>query len=116
MRWPCRSRLPISFAAPSTIYCYKPGIYDTRNADQPTIATIAAKQSVTVNAQIKPSGDAIAGDYTVTLSASGDSSANDSIQIRYTVETSIIWGVVGVALIIAVGAGVWWVFQRYGRR
>lgn len=84
--------------------------------DQPTIATIAAKQSVTVNAQIKPSGDAIAGDYTVTLSASGDSSANDSIQIRYTVETSIIWGAVGVALIIAVGAGVWWVFQRYGRR
>lgn len=84
--------------------------------DPPTIATIAAKQSVTVNAQIKPSGDAIAGDYTVTLSASGDSSASDSIQIRYTVETSIIWGLVGVALIIAVGAGVWWVFQRYGRR
>ena len=92
-----------------------PGKWDI-TFDQPTIATIAAKQSVTVNAQIKPSGDAIAGDYTVTLSASGDSSANDSIQIRYTVETSIIWGVVGVALIIAVGAGVWWVFQRYGRR
>lgn len=84
--------------------------------DQPTIATIAAGQSVTVNAQIKPSGDAIAGDYIVTLSASGDASANDSLQIRYTVETSIIWGAVGVALIIAVGAGVWWVFQRYGRR
>lgn len=84
--------------------------------DQPTVATIAAGQSVTVNAQIKPSGDAIAGDYTVTLSGSGDSSAHDSIEIRYTVETSIIWGVVGIALIIAVGAGVWWVFQRYGRR
>ena len=92
-----------------------PGKWDI-TFDQPTIAKIAAKQSVTVNAQIKPSGDAIAGDYTVTLSASGDSSASDSIQIRYTVETSIIWGAVGVALIIAVGAGVWWVFQRYGRR
>ncbi|MEO8470389.1 MAG: NEW3 domain-containing protein [Chloroflexota bacterium] len=92
-----------------------PGKWDI-TFDQPTVATIAAGQSVTVNAQIKPSGDAIAGDYTVTLSASGDASAKDSIQIRYTVETSIIWGAVGVALIIAVGAGVWWVFQRYGRR
>lgn len=84
--------------------------------DQPTIATIAAGQSVTVNAQIKPSGDAIAGDYTVNLSASGDPSANATLAIRYTVETSVIWGLVGVALIVAVGAGVWWVFQRYGRR
>ncbi len=92
-----------------------PGKWDI-TFSEPTIATIAAKQSVTVNAQIKPSGDAIAGDYTVTLSASGDSSAHDSVDIRYTVETSVIWGVVGVALIIAVGAGVWWVFQRYGRR
>ena len=92
-----------------------PGKWDI-TFSEPTIATIAAKQSVTVNAQIKPSGDAIAGDYTVTLSASGDSSAHDSVEIRYTVETSVIWGVVGVALIIAVGAGVWWVFQRYGRR
>lgn len=92
-----------------------PGKWDI-TFDQPTVATIAAGQSVTVNAQVKASGDAIAGDYTVTLSASGDSSAHDSIEIRYTVETSIIWGVVGIALIIAVGAGVWWVFQRYGRR
>lgn len=81
-----------------------------------TVATIAAGQSVTVNAQIKPSGDAIAGDYTVKISASGDPSATDSMDIRYTVETSILWGVVGVALIVAVVAGVWWVFQRYGRR
>ena len=69
-----------------------------------------------MNAQIKPSGDAIAGDYNLTISATGDPSATDSMQIRYTVETSILWGVVGVALIVAVVGGVWWVFQRYGRR
>lgn len=92
-----------------------PGKWDI-TFDQPTIPKIAAGQSVTVNAQIKPSGDAIAGDYTVTLSAKGDSTASDSLQIRYTVETSVLWGVVGVALIVVVGAGVWWVFQRYGRR
>ncbi len=92
-----------------------PGKWDV-TFDTPTVATIAAGQSVTVTAQIKPSGDAIAGDYTVTLSAKGDSTASDSLQIRYTVETSVLWGVVGVALIVVVGAGVWWVFQRYGRR
>ncbi len=92
-----------------------PGKWDI-TFDQPDIASIAAGESVTVSAQIKPSGDAIAGDYTVTISASGDPSARDSLEIRYTVETSVIWGVVGVALIVAVGAGVWWVFQRYGRR
>ena len=92
-----------------------PGKWDI-SFDQPTIASIAAGQSVTVAAQVKPSGDAIAGDYTVTISASGDPAARDSLEIRYTVETSVIWGVVGAALIVAVGAGVWWVFQRYGRR
>lgn len=92
-----------------------PGSWDI-SFDQPTVATIAAKQSVTVTAQIKPSGDAIAGDYNVSLSANGTPSATSTLAIRYTVETSVVWGVVGVALIIAVGAGVWWVFQRYGRR
>ncbi len=92
-----------------------PGSWDI-TFDTPTIATIPAGGSVDVTAQIKPSGDAIAGDYTVTISASGDPSARDSLEIRYTVETSILWGVVGVALIVAVAAGVWWVFQRYGRR
>jgi len=92
-----------------------PGSWDI-TFDPPTIATIPAGGFADVTAQIKPSGDAIAGDYTVTLSASGDPSARDSLEIRYTVETSILWGVVGVALIVAVAAGVWWVFQRYGRR
>ncbi|MEO5918643.1 MAG: NEW3 domain-containing protein, partial [Candidatus Limnocylindrales bacterium] len=39
--------------------------------DEATIASIPAGQSVTVNAQINPSGDAIAGDYNLTISASG---------------------------------------------
>ncbi len=92
-----------------------PGSWDI-TFDQPTIATIPAGGFVDLNAQIKPSGDAIAGDYTVTISANGDPSARDSMEIRYTVETSILWGIVGLSLIVAVGAGVWWVFQRYGRR
>jgi len=69
-----------------------------------------------VNAQVKPSGDAIAGDYSITVTATGDQSTRDTMEIRYTVETNLLWGVIGVALIVAVAGGVWWVFQRYGRR
>ena len=81
-----------------------------------TIASLEPNTPVTVDAQVKPSGDAIAGDYTITITATGDQSTNDSMEVRYTVETSLLWGVIGAALIVAVVAGVWWVFQRYGRR
>lgn len=81
-----------------------------------TIASIAADETVQVTAQVRPSGDAIAGDYNITFTASGDASTRDTMEIRYTVETSLLWGVIGAALIVAVVAGVWWVFQRYGRR
>ena len=84
--------------------------------DQPTVATIPAKGTVTVTAQIKPSGDAIAGDYPITIAAKGDNSSRESMEIRYTVETSLVWGIIGAGLIVAVGAGIWFVFQRYGRR
>ena len=86
--------------------------------DPDTIASLEADATTptTVNAQVKPSGDAIAGDYTITVTATGDQSTRDTMEIRYTVETNLLWGVIGVALIVAVAGGVWWVFQRYGRR
>jgi uncharacterized membrane protein len=80
-----------------------------------TIDSIAAKDSATVTATIVPSNDAIAGDYVVTFSAKG-ADANGSVDIRMTVETSPLFGFVGLALIALVLFGLWWVFQRYGRR
>lgn len=80
-----------------------------------TIDTIAAGEQVTVTARIVPSNDAIAGDYVVSFRASSDA-ANASREIRVTVETSLLFGAVGVALIAAVFGGLWYVFQRYGRR
>ncbi len=80
-----------------------------------TIDTVAAGETQLVTATIVPSGDAIAGDYVVTFtSASGQ--VSDQIEIRVTVETSPLWGFVGIALIVAVLAGLWWVFRTYGRR
>ena len=83
--------------------------------DPATVETVAAKGSANVVARVVPSANAIAGDYIVTFRATNDQT--DARQdIRFTIETSPLWGLVGVALIVAVGAGLWWVFQRYGRR
>jgi uncharacterized membrane protein len=68
-----------------------------------------------VVAVIQPSGEAIAGDYRVAIEASNEL-ANASQDFRVTVETSLLWGIIGVALIVVVLAGLWFVFQRYGRR
>jgi uncharacterized membrane protein len=66
-------------------------------------------------ATITPSGDAIAGDYNTTVRATAPV-ADASSQIRVTVETSLLWGLVGVALIAIVLVGLWWTFRRFGRR
>ena len=87
----------------------------TATFDTTTIASLAAGQEVTVTVRIVPSGSAVAGDYALTLRASSQQS-NDSIDFRFTVESSPLWFIVGIALIVAVVAGLWWVFQRYGRR
>jgi uncharacterized membrane protein len=70
---------------------------------------------VTATARITPSGNAVAGDYMTTLTATTES-ASESIDVRVTVETAPIWGIVGVALIVAVIGGLVLVFRRYGRR
>ncbi len=80
-----------------------------------TIASLAANESTTVTATVTPSNDAIAGDYQVSFRASG-TDVNDSVDIRMTIETSALWGFIGLGLIIAVLAGLWWVFRTYGRR
>jgi uncharacterized membrane protein len=80
-----------------------------------TIATVAPGDQQTATAVITPNGDAIAGDYSVSIRAANDK-ANQSIDLRVTVETSLLWGFVGVALILVVLAGLAFVFRRYGRR
>lgn len=83
--------------------------------DTPTIQTLNASATQNVIATIKPAAEAIAGDYIVTFRASSAES-DKSVDVRVTVQTSVIWGVIGVAIIVLVIAGLLFVFQRYGRR
>ena len=83
--------------------------------DPATTASIAPDASVTITARITPSGNAIAGDYSLTFRARADE-ANDEADYRFTVETSILGAIIGGLLIIAAVGGLLWVFRRYGRR
>ncbi len=80
-----------------------------------SIPEIAANSSKNVTVTITPSSGVVAGDYDLTLQASGGGSTN-SVDIRATVQTSPLWGFVGALLIVAVLVGLGWVFRRYGRR
>lgn len=83
--------------------------------DPEVIPEIQPNQSATVTATITPAGDAIAGDYRITFQASVDQ-AQDSVEIRATVNPSAVWGLVGVAVIALTLGGLAWVFRKYGRR
>jgi uncharacterized membrane protein len=81
------------------------------------VASIEPETTGTITATITPSADAVAGDYVVTFNASAtETSATASSQIRFTVETSPIWALIGIALIVLILGGLFYVFRTYGRR
>jgi uncharacterized repeat protein (TIGR01451 family) len=80
-----------------------------------TTASIAAGQSVTITATITPSSDAVAGDYALSFTARGDE-GNDQVDIRFTVNPSVLGTLLGLAIFIIAIGGLYWAFRRYGRR
>jgi uncharacterized membrane protein len=89
--------------------------------DQATIPTIPPDQEVTVTATITPSGEAVTGDYKVTINAAseaaaGATAANADLPMTFTVETSPLWLLAGFGLIVVILAALFYVFRTYGRR
>jgi uncharacterized membrane protein len=82
--------------------------------DQPTV-NVEVDKPVTVTATITPAGEAVAGDYVVTFTATNDQATQDA-QVRFTVETSPLWALVGIGIIVLILAGLFYVFRTYGRR
>jgi uncharacterized membrane protein len=86
-------------------------------SDPPTVASIAPGATETITATITPSGEAVAGDYVITFDAgAAEEGADASSQVRFTVETSPLWALVGLGLIALIVAGLFYVFRTYGRR
>ena len=83
--------------------------------DNSTIPTLEAGDTTTIKATLTASDDAIAGDYEATFSAEAtETSANAAF--RVSVEASTLWGLIGIAIILAVLGGLYYLFRKYGRR
>lgn len=81
----------------------------------PVIQQIAPGASAQAVASITPAGNAVAGDYVVTIDARIPETTSQ-MELRTTVKTSGFWGFVGILLIAGALVGLAWVFRRYGRR
>lgn len=82
-----------------------------------TVPSIPPGEKATITATITPSSEAVAGDYALSFSAkAAESGADASAALRFTVETSPIWAIVGLGLIVLILAGLFYVFRTYGRR
>jgi uncharacterized membrane protein len=96
------------------------------NASQPSgwavtfepqqIAELPAGQTVEVTANVKPSDQAIAGDYQLSFTAIPQDSPSKSVDFRITLLTSTLWGIVGVALIAVAVLVLGLAVTRFGRR
>jgi uncharacterized membrane protein len=84
--------------------------------DPETVVEVPANNEVEVTADVKPADNAISGDYVVTFRAQPNQSASKSVDFRITVQTSTLWGAVGLALIAVAVAIVGMAVTRFGRR
>jgi uncharacterized membrane protein len=83
--------------------------------DPKDVTEIAANGEAKVNALITPNAKAIAGDYVVSLRASGEG-VSESASYRVTVTTSTLWGVTGVGVIAVALLVLFGAVGRFGRR
>ncbi len=80
-----------------------------------TIEVLEAGATREITAYVTPSEDAMSGDYAMSVSVK-NTLASDSEDFRVTVKTETVWGVVGIVLLLVAVAGLWLVFQKFGRR
>ena len=83
--------------------------------DPATVPDLAAGTDQTINVAITPSEKAIAGDYMVTVRAGADG-VSQPAQFRVTVNTSTMWGIIGIGIIGLAVIVLALAVMRYGRR
>ncbi len=79
------------------------------------IDKLAPGNETTVYATIEADKKAIPGDYVINMEARTPE-ATSQISFRVMVKTPMIWGWVGVLVILAAVGGVVYLFRKFGRR
>ena len=76
---------------------------------------LKAGETSTVTAIMKASKKALPGDYVATMEARTPE-VNATAQFRIAVKTPMLWGWVGILVIVVAVGGVYYLFRKYGRR
>ncbi|MBX5439508.1 MAG: hypothetical protein IRZ29_08210 [Thermoflavifilum sp.] len=83
--------------------------------DPKTIDELPAGKTAEVSAVIKADKHAIAGDYLVTIRANTNETSAKA-DFRVTVKTPMLWGWIGILIILIALASIYYLFRKYGRR
>jgi len=78
--------------------------------------SLAAQESITVDATITPPDKAISGDYMITLETQSQQVFGSNVKVRISVETRAVWGWVGVIIIVLVVIALGYFIMRFSRR
>jgi uncharacterized membrane protein len=79
------------------------------------IDDLQPNQTVPVTALVTPAEKAVAGDYMTTLNANGKS-LSSAADLRVTVTTSTLWGIIGIGIVAIALLAVLGAVARFGRR
>ncbi|MFA4860637.1 NEW3 domain-containing protein [Methanoregula sp.] len=80
-----------------------------------TIAGIPTGESATVKLQVLPPGNIVASEYKISVKVKSDQ-AEKSDDFRVTVREQSLVAVFGIALLLLIGGGVYYMFRKYSRR
>ena len=83
--------------------------------DPKIINKLGSGEQSQVNATVKAAKNAIAGDYAARFEAKTPE-ANGNAEFRISVKTPLIWGWVGIMVILVALGSVYYLFRKYGRR
>jgi uncharacterized membrane protein len=87
----------------------------TVNFDPKKVDKLQPGKSAQVFATIKADKKAIPGDY-VTIIEAKTPEASSKISLRISAETPMLWGWVGVLIILGALGSIYYLFRKYGRR
>ncbi len=83
--------------------------------DPQTVPDVKPNETAQVTAIVKPSKDAVAGDYAITVRSSAGSESSN-VDLRYTLQGSRTLGFVAIGVIVIAFAALAGVFIKFGRR
>lgn len=85
------------------------------NFEPASVELLKAGETTSLQAIVKASKKALPGDYVAKMDAKTPE-ANAAVDFRITVKTPMIWGWLGVGIILLVLGIVFFLFRKYGRR